>query len=668
MFLKQKGDADSSLKRGLSSIVDSIKRIRIAAGGTTSRDFERYDDFERIDIDGSKIYVTSDPEETYVCNTKFEPHIPSPSRRETLVDMDGNKYEPLPVAGELYNPDSATSVTEKVGPIMGGSSDIKGGIAVMEDLHIDLDKPNTDGCVIDEDVDVSDLFDGTFIFGMEPVKTKDKIVEPEVPEAPVLEPETHVVEAPVEVPEAPVVVPELPGKVEAPVLEPETHVVEAPVEVPEAPVVEPELPGKVEAPVVEPETPVVEAPVEVPEAPVVETVVPVVEPETPVVEAPVEVPEAPVVEAPVVETVVPVVEPEAPVVEAPVVETVVPVVVPVLPSKVEAPVEVPEITNAVDDNYDDEVITFGNDTKSKISTVDDSDKIIDSEIGITKKAMEDQNAALTKAVEDIVDNVGDVSTDKVEAVDSFTARPEDMVEHKIEDAVVIDTSTQKIVFDTVKPVAPVAVPGIAEVPVVVPEVKKSELVLDAMSSKTETSDIPNRVTKTKKAKTIGSKSKKYYMNDCYYTLSDPTTHRPLRFTGGNLVDTEVPARPPRRESKRKVVSEYTLTKDTEEKKEERQTLNSIMARSVEEPKLVVPKARRLVLQPIKIEDEVEDVMRLSVPNFDAEDFGEEDFACCPEDGIEETLFESESKNDSQVVFSFGGDGYGDEGIMFYFGH
>ncbi len=547
-ILKQKGDADSSLKRGLSSIVDSIKRIRIAAGGTTGRDFERYDDFERIDVDGSKIYVTSDPEETYVCNTKFEPHIPSPTRRETLVDMNGNKFEPSPVVGELYNPDSATSVIEKVDPFMDGFLDTKDSFADVKGICTDPVEPYRAGGAADEDVDVSDLFTGPFGFGIEPAKKKE---EPKVKKD---EPK---------VTETPVVVPELPGKVEAPVDKPVTSVGALGVK------------------------------------------------------------------------------------------------------------SAPEAIKADDDDYDDEVITFENGNKPGISTADGPDKIVDPEIGITKKALEDQDAALTKAVEDIVANVGDDSGEKIVAVDGVTARPEDMVEHKIEGAVVIDSSTQKIVFDTVKPEVvkgSVAVSETAVVPVVLPEVKKSELVPDAMPSKTETSDIPNRVMKTKKAKTSDGKSKKYYMNDCYKSLSEPTTHRPLRFTGGNLVDTEVPARPPRRESRKKAVSEYTLTKDVEEKKEERQTLNSIMARSVEEPKLVVPKARRLVLQPIKIEDEVEDVMRLSVPNFDAEDFGEEDFASCPEDGIEEILFESESKNDCQVVFSFGGDGYGDEGITFYFGH
>ena len=620
--MKQKGDADSSLKRGLSSIVDSIKRIRIAAGGTTGRDFERYDDFERIDVDGSKIYVTSDPEETYVCNTKFEPHIPSPTRRETLVDMNGNKFEPSPVVGELYNPDSATSVIEKVDPFMDGFLDTKDSFADVKGICTDPVEPYRAGGAADEDVDVSDLFTGPFGFGIEPAKKKE---------------EPKVKKDELKVTETPVVVPELPGKVDAPA------------EVPEAPAVD--------APVDE-----VVVPVVVPEAPMDEVVVPVVEPVAP------EAPEAPVVEAPVD-------VPEAP--EAP-------VVVPELPGKVEASVDkpvtsvgalgvksAPEAIKADDDDYDDEVITFENGNKPGISTADGPDKIVDPEIGITKKALEDQDAALTKAVEDIVANVGDDSGEKIVAVDGVTARPEDMVEHKIEGAVVIDSSTQKIVFDTVKPEVvkgSVAVSETAVVPVVVPEVKKSELVPDAMPSKTETSDIPNRVMKTRKAKTSDGKSKKYYMNDCYKSLSEPTTHRPLRFTGGNLVDTEVPARPPRRESRKKAVSEYTLTKDVEEKKEERQTLNSIMARSVEEPKLVVPKARRLVLQPIKIEDEVEDVMRLSVPNFDAEDFGEEDFASCPEDGIEEILFESESKNDCQVVFSFGGDGYGDEGITFYFGH
>ncbi len=584
--MKQKGDADSSLKRGLSSIVDSIKRIRIAAGGTTGRDFERYDDFERIDVDGSKIYVTSDPEETYVCNTKFEPHIPSPTRRETLVDMNGNKFEPSPVVGELYNPDSATSVIEKVDPFMDGFLDTKDSFADVKGICTDPVEPYRAGGAADEDVDVSDLFTGPFGFGIEPAKKKE---EPKVKKD---EPK---------VTETPVVVPELPGKVDAPVdvpevpEAPETPAVDAPVDVPETPVVVPELPGKVEAPVDKPVTSVGALGVK----------------------------------------------------------------------------SAPEAIKADDDDYDDEVITFENGNKPGISTADGPDKIVDPEIGITKKALEDQDAALTKAVEDIVANVGDDSGEKIVAVDGVTARPEDMVEHKIEGAVVIDSSTQKIVFDTVKPEVvkgSVAVSETAVVPVVLPEVKKSELVPDAMPSKTETSDIPNRVMKTKKAKTSDGKSKKYYMNDCYKSLSEPTTHRPLRFTGGNLVDTEVPARPPRRESRKKAVSEYTLTKDVEEKKEERQTLNSIMARSVEEPKLVVPKARRLVLQPIKIEDEVEDVMRLSVPNFDAEDFGEEDFASCPEDGIEEILFESESKNDCQVVFSFGGDGYGDEGITFYFGH
>jgi len=634
--LKQKGDADSSLKRGLSSIVDSIKRIRIAAGGTTGRDFERYDDFERIDVDGSKIYVTSDPEETYVCNTKFEPHIPSPTRRETLVDMNGNKFEPSPVVGELYNPDSATSVIEKVDPFMDGFLDTKDSFADVKGICTDPVEPYRAGGAADEDVDVSDLFTGPFGFGIEPAKKKE---------------EPKVKKDELKVTETPVVVPELPGKVDAPAEVPEAPAVDAPVD-------------EVVVPVVVPEAPMDEVvvPVVVPEAPMDEVVVPVVEPVAP------EAPEAPVVEAPVD-------VPEAP--EAP-------VVVPELPGKVEASVDkpvtsvgalgvksAPEAIKADDDDYDDEVITFENGNKPGISTADGPDKIVDPEIGITKKALEDQDAALTKAVEDIVANVGDDSGEKIVAVDGVTARPEDMVEHKIEGAVVIDSSTQKIVFDTVKPEVvkgSVAVSETAVVPVVVPEVKKSELVPDAMPSKTETSDIPNRVMKTRKAKTSDGKSKKYYMNDCYKSLSEPTTHRPLRFTGGNLVDTEVPARPPRRESRKKAVSEYTLTKDVEEKKEERQTLNSIMARSVEEPKLVVPKARRLVLQPIKIEDEVEDVMRLSVPNFDAEDFGEEDFASCPEDGIEEILFESESKNDCQVVFSFGGDGYGDEGITFYFGH
>ena len=640
--MKQKGDADSSLKRGLSSIVDSIKRIRIAAGGTTGRDFERYDDFERIDVDGSKIYVTSDPEETYVCNTKFEPHIPSPTRRETLVDMNGNKFEPSPVVGELYNPDSATSVIEKVDPFMDGFLDTKDSFADVKGICTDPVEPYRAGGAADEDVDVSDLFTGPFGFGIEPAKKKE---EPKVKKD---EPK---------VTETPVVVPELPGKVDAPAEVPEAPAVDAPAEVPEAPAVD---------------------------APVDEVVIPVVVPEAPAVDAPVDEVVIPVVvpEATEDEVVVPVVESVAP--EAPVDVPEAPVVVPELPGKVAAPVDkpvtsvgalgvksAPEAIKADDDDYDDEVITFENGNKPGISTADGPDKIVDPEIGITKKALEDQNAALTKAVEDIVANVGDDSGEKIVAVDGVTARPEDMVEHKIEGAVVIDSSTQKIVFDTVKPEVvkgSVAVSETAVVPVVVPEVKKSELVPDAMPSKTETSDIPNRVMKTRKAKTSDGKSKKYYMNDCYKSLSEPTTHRPLRFTGGNLVDTEVPARPPRRESRKKAVSEYTLTKDVEEKKEERQTLNSIMARSVEEPKLVVPKARRLVLQPIKIEDEVEDVMRLSVPNFDAEDFGEEDFASCPEDGIEEILFESESKNDCQVVFSFGGDGYGDEGITFYFGH
>ncbi|MBR3409784.1 MAG: hypothetical protein IKG94_03270, partial [Candidatus Methanomethylophilaceae archaeon] len=202
--------------------------------------------------------------------------------------MNGNKYEPSPVVGELYNPDIATSVIEKVDPVMDGFLDTKDDFANMGGICTDSGEPYRAGGAADEDVDVSDLFTGPFGFGIEPVKKKE---EPKVKKD---EPK---------VTETPVVVPELPGKVEAPAEVPETVLpgkVEAPAEVPET-----VLPGKVEAPAEVPEAP--EAPeTHVVDAPVDEVVVP----EAPVVDAPAEVPEAPethVVDAPVDEVVVPVV-------------------------------------------------------------------------------------------------------------------------------------------------------------------------------------------------------------------------------------------------------------------------------------------------------------------------------------------------------------------------
>ncbi|MBR3476963.1 MAG: hypothetical protein IKH39_07405, partial [Candidatus Methanomethylophilaceae archaeon] len=214
--------------------------------------------------------------------------------------MNGNKFEPSPVVGELYNPDSATSVIEKVDPFMDGFLDTKDSFADVKGICTDPVEPYRAGGAADEDVDVSDLFTGPFGFGIEPAKKKEepkvKKDEPKVTETPVVVPELPgKVDAPAEVPgtfvvDAPAEVPEAPA-VDAPAEVPEAPAVDAPAEVPEAPVVVPELPGKVEAPA------------EVPEALEDEVVVPVVEPVAP------EVPEAPAVEAPVDEVVIPVVVP-----------------------------------------------------------------------------------------------------------------------------------------------------------------------------------------------------------------------------------------------------------------------------------------------------------------------------------------------------------------------
>ncbi len=669
-ILKQKGDAESRIKRGLSSVVDGFKRIRIAASGTAPRDFEGDDDYEGIDVNGSKIYVSTEIEETYSCNPKYEPFIPSATKSEKLFKMNGDSYTPDPVHGEPYNPDVGGSIAEKVevgtlNPVIGLGKSEAVKLDGFDTVH---SKPNEDGIAVEEEVDVSDLFKGTFVFGEAPptakkakknnVETKKEVLEETKPaEGPVAKTEIEVepklpekIEVPVEK-DTPAEVPEIqpPEKIETeaePADGMQGEKVESVVDAQSMPVEEhirerPVTEAVVEAPMIE--TPIVEAPVE-----------------APVVEEPVEVPavEEPVAEIPVVEAPVEVPAVEEPVAEIPVVE---------------------EPINQADIDYNDEVIIFGDngtklDTKGSVPVVE----YIDSEIGVTKEDLDNQNKALFKAFEEIVASGDDSDDVKIVAQDSVTASIDEMVEHKIEDKVVIESSTKEIILEKPKSdvVSDLVSPAVAVADVienkepVTPVVKAFEGVVDDLPSKTETEDVPVMVKSTKKVKTGGCLSKKkVLMNDRYSKLSEPSVHRPLRYTGGNLVSAAVPVVPKKSEAtkKRATTTELTLTKEVEEKKEERQTLNSIMAKSVEESKVVVPMARRLVLEPIKIDDEVEDVMRLTVPNLDAEEFGEEDFADFPEDGIEEIVCSRNDKDECQVVFSFGGDGYGDEGVTFYFG-
>ena len=343
------------------------------------------------------------------------------------------------------------------------------------------------------------------------------------------------------------------------------------------------------------------------------------------------------------------------------------------------PVEAGVGASIVPEDDDDEVIygKFGSSASTPSSSKIDGE--------ISKEDLDNQNRALDKASNDILNSM-DGKTGAVVPKGAYYVKDEDMIPQELKDVLVLSSSTGMMVTEPHN--------GLGSGDAGSDEVEHhassgssvdesssvSDMIVNSTTRKIDVSPEPigsvtvttDEVARMKEAPVISTitdpvPEKKTMMDDPYAGMSQPKVTRPYRFTDGALVRV-VESKPKVQEIRRRKTSTgYTLTEEKKKEEEARPTLNRIMADSKKNArKIVTPVMPKLVFEPIRIEDEVEGLLRLTVPEFNVEEFGVEEHSALPEDGIEELVFASSNK-DSQVVFLFGGDGYGDDVVSFNFG-
>ena len=343
------------------------------------------------------------------------------------------------------------------------------------------------------------------------------------------------------------------------------------------------------------------------------------------------------------------------------------------------PVEAGVGASIVPEDDDDEVIygKFGSSASTPSSSKIDGE--------ISKEDLDNQNRALDKASNDILNSM-DGKTGAVVPKGAYYVKDEDMIPQELKDVLVLSSSTGMMVTephnglgsgdagsDEVEHHASSgsSVDGSSSVSdmIVNSTTRKIDVSPEPIGSVTVTTDEVARMKEAPVISTITDPvpEKKTMMDDPYAGMSQPKVTRPYRFTDGALVRV-VESKPKVQEIRRRKTSTgYTLTEEKKKEEEARPTLNRIMADSKKNArKIVTPVMPKLVFEPIRIEDEVEGLLRLTVPEFNVEEFGVVEHSALPEDGIEELVFASSNK-DSQVVFLFGGDGYGDDVVSFNFG-
>ncbi|MBR6203719.1 MAG: hypothetical protein IKQ60_01435 [Candidatus Methanomethylophilaceae archaeon] len=552
--------------RGISSVVDSIKRIRISSGSPSGRDLGNEEDYEVIESGGVKIFVAPGIDEAYCCNTKYEPQIPNVTKSETSVDNNGNKFVPVPVAGEDYDPAEEPSSSEHSGPLkdLGEGYGTAGGFSGTG-AQTNLEEVAADGIDVD-DVMIDTGFD---CFGMGTTEVKDS--------------------EPVEVKKAPVTV----TKASSPSRKTGVSAIYAG---------EALTAGRTARPTAGQSIKGIGAS-----------------------------------------------EPGVPNWDETVVKKLPKAIVPDEPSDDELEQVIP---------MERAIVVVPEAVHAELYDVP--------ERGIVMELTNGKDVVISRAIADIARDA-DAAPQQAMADDVAVAKPEPIVTARIDNAAVVESLTKPSAVD-IPEGALDALPADEDVPAVGGAVPPGIGMMGAAGSKTVTGDMTATVSMPKGLPTSESKRKPVLLDDSYSSISNPTVSRPLRFTGGNLVSVPVEPAPKRKPlQKKRDVPGYTVTKEAEEgKKEAGPSLNSIMANSVKSSAKVVPRVRRFVLEPIQIVDEVEGVMRLTIPDLIDDDPVEEDVEAIPADGIEESVYAS-IKDECQVVFLFGGDGYGDDGVFFNFG-
>ena len=612
-----KRDAEGFLVRGYNSVKDGLRRIRIGTGGPSYRDLSNDAGYGKIGGAGPVLITASDDsiDNHYHCDPKQEPEYPSVTKVEKIFDQNGHECDYDSVLGTEYIDNSEPAIDE--------------GLGAVDNPMNNLGKaPQPGGSSA---VFVDDLFKGSYMMyddRMRPSNVTEGELSKKIKTAvPGYEP----------VPDTGAV----PGSKD----EETVRKTEVPANVNETGAVVPEPVPEFVAPVNETEVPAPEA------EPVPEFVAPVNETEVRVIER---------------------IEPDHGVV-APAVE---PAEAHVVPNN---PVEAGVGASIVPEDDDDEVIygKFGSSASTPSSSKIDGE--------ISKEDLDNQNRALDKASNDILNSM-DGKTGAVVPKGAYYVKDEDMIPQELKDVLVLSSSTGMMVTEPHN--------GLGSGDAGSDEVEHhassgssvdesssvSDMIVNSTTRKIDVSPEPigsvtvttDEVARMKEAPVISTitdpvPEKKTMMDDPYAGMSQPKVTRPYRFTDGALVRV-VESKPKVQEVRRRKTSTgYTLTEEKKKEEEARPTLNRIMADSKKNArKIVTPVMPKLVFEPIRIEDEVEGLLRLTVPGFNVEEFGVEEHSALPEDGIEELVFASSNK-DSQVVFLFGGDGYGDDVVSFNFG-
>jgi hypothetical protein len=350
--------------------------------------------------------------------------------------------------------------------------------------------------------------------------------------------------------------------------------------------------------------------------------------------------------------------------------------VPAVESTVEdAPDEVPaQVVEVAVETVPDEVIANKNVVDEKLAVEDvvkeipadtaeesettDQDYVKDVMKDMTDEKALEQEAALIAAIGDVI------STSHNE---DAVVNSEDSVPIKMDAVPVPDTAPTSVESTTVEPDSTVAVGSEVcaeeKIKPLIKGVEVDDYVPCANRSDATKAVVPGKETIIPTSATVSW--------DRLSGMSDPVftnrRRRGMSYKDGTLVSSEVKGPlddfdKSQAERVRRATATITRTekKAVEEKKEPKIS------------ELVRPSARKPIMAPLEIKDEVVDVMRLAVPNIVSEEFGAEDLSEAPDDGIEALCAQALSNvcavpsDGCPAVFSFGGSESAFGGIRFLF--
>ncbi len=599
------------LKRKISSLREMVPGVSRSA-------YHGFDETEymKLELEGADIYRTAEPEEDFMCKSEFEPEIPSVTMKQTPVTENGEAYKPTPVRGS----DVESDQIDGAGPDASAQPE--------PPIELPIDNIRTDGQSGDSII-VSDIMIPTGFLVDEPArqddvpmggvasseKGKEAVGEPRAESAPKTIGDVNAEKVPEKAPEAigeprAENAPEIPEAVEPPT---GTEVV-----------VTTELPGKVEA----------ESIGKLPET----TDVVEKEPGTHAEAAAHVVPEG---NAGAGATVVPE-SIEAEIVgRAPETELQDAVVTSGLPESIEAPdaegkaaVEDGSASSEPDSENFAPTITEVGDAEGEYFEVP-ADPVTIVMNANHSGSPEDPGAGAGEGVASVAMTLGTISS-----VDGAGASPDvaTSMGGSASDKVALDLKESEL-------------KGHVEE---LPDTTDGS----ALGSFTETADVPINVPETRQVPTTT------VPQDKYSALSDPTpssTRRHVNSGGGKPKGLGASPR-----KKVEVPRGHTETKEEVKEEVAGGKLSNIVRKTLPKP-ISADFEEELEPAPVEVEDDVGGIMRLTVPELVAEEFGREEFVDLPDDGIEECIYADAEAQGCQVVFSFGGDGYGDEGVTFNFG-